>query len=206
MAYICPPKFVVYLKEQPGYTLRIALDPNDIPGTPPEKRGYKRAEDQESPVYTVLRKRPDGSVEQGGETWSEEERKQKMAVIETELKRQKSLRSTAFEFATAHKRLALEGRVPTEVAQYRLTVCTGLNVDGQQVSDKCPNYVNENGRRGSGHCEGCGCPKWEISEMDTGKTFPPGKAWYPMGCPKGRFAEHDGRRKRGAETSISRPG
>lgn len=201
MAYKCPPHFTVYEKPMPGYTVRVALDPKSVTDLPPEQRGYKMSDDQESPVYTVMRRTETGIEHGGEEDTSEADKREKMREIGLELAKKHKLNAKALEFVTAHARLLKEGRVPQEVGEYRLTVCTGVDPDGNRVTDKCPQYVNENGRRGSGHCKGCGCPEWTISEMDTGKVFPPGKAWYPMQCPKGRFSEHNGRRKH--EAGIS---
>lgn len=104
-------------------------------------------------------------------------------------------RSRAFEFGRNHARLLREGRVPEHIAYHRLAVCTGITVEGVKVSEPCAAYRDENGGWGSGHCRACGCPNWPISQMHReGKTATPGKVWFPMGCPRGHYSEHPGRR------------
>lgn len=98
------------------------------------------------------------------------------------------------DFAVAHARLFREGKVPDEVAHVRLAVCTGITVKGEKVGDPCPKYTDENGGWGSGHCKACGCPSWPISRMHRPGSRLPGKAWYSMACPMGKFPEHPGRR------------
>ncbi len=90
-------------------------------------------------------------------------------------------------FATAYKELVLEGRVPDDVAHARLTVCA-----------ECPAYQGEDNGPGTGHCGACICPRWPVSQMHVdgplNRIGIPGKAWFPMGCPLGKFPEHPGRR------------
>ena len=122
-------------------------------------------------------------------------------------------RSKALEFAAAHAQLTIEGRVHPHVANHRITVCTGVNERGTKVDAPCPHYQDERGGRGTGHCRACGCRDWPISQMHVeGKGLVglgakigacPGKAWFPIGCPIGRFGPQDGRRKQRKEARCS---
>ena len=207
-AYEVPEGFTVYERKYPGYMVRVAVTDEQIRIDPTLTR-HTLSKDQTSPVYEVMIRQADGTIEHTGkeiDTIPAEARAGAQRVAEERMgiaKAQKE-RSKTFLFAEAHAKLVLEGKVPDEVAEFRLTICTGVTKDGDVVSDKCPNYVRENSARGSGHCEGCGCPKWKVAEMhrpkDNGKgeKFFPGKAHYPMGCPQGRFAAQPGRRARAA--------
>ncbi len=90
-------------------------------------------------------------------------------------------------FASAYGRLVLEGRVPDDVAQHRLAICSA-----------CPHYQGEDKGPGTGHCRACGCLDWPISQMHVNGPLNrigiPGKVWFPMGCPQGKFPAHPGRR------------
>lgn len=95
-----------------------------------------------------------------------------------------------YDFAAAHLRLVMEGRVRRPVANHRLTVCSGLNAAGERVSDPCPSYNAAKDR-----CTACGCPDWPIARMRR-------KVWYPGAiCPLGRFGDAPGRRQRIASGS-----
>ncbi len=91
------------------------------------------------------------------------------------------------EFFLAYDRLVREGRVPDAVAATRLATCA-----------PCPHYRGEDKGPGTGHCGVCGCPRWPVSQMHVNGPLNrmglPGKVWFPMGCPIGRFPEHPGRR------------
>jgi hypothetical protein len=117
------------------------------------------------------------------------------SVVSPELVTQNPL-SKMTEFLAAHRNLLREGRVPDEVAHFRLSICTGVLVSGEKVSEPCPNYkITEDSAWGTGHCKACGCPDWPISEMHRPKKImEPGKAWFPMGCPQLRFSGMPGRR------------
>ncbi len=176
-----------------GYTARIAINPEGLDFDLGEA-GFILSEDQASPVMKVLLQKNS----EGTQPLPEKIRVEALRIAHEHMGFKPIRKQSAFDFAVAHKDLLLQGRVPSEVAQYRLTVCTGKNEDGEKVSTQCPAYTGDvDGRRGSGHCEGCGCPKWEIAEMDRNgfmESIAPGKAWYPMGCPKGRFSAEPGRR------------
>ena len=196
-----PEGYVVYNKELPGYTARVAVKKDAM--YVPEESGFIMAEDQESPVYTILVKKGDGVVIHEGADDDPVPRHLKEEAESIVQKRiassRKNFSMLAFEFAASHQRLMKEGKVPDEVAEYRLTVCTGVDKNGTRITDTCTNYVNENGLRGSGNCKGCGCPKWTVSAMHRprkggGQKTLPGKVWYPMGCPQGKFAPRHGRR------------
>lgn len=92
------------------------------------------------------------------------------------------------DFVAAHTQLLIEGRVEKEVADYRLTVCTGKNKDNKRVTETCEHYSGDKKKRGDGTCAACGCETWKISEMRM-------KVYYPMECPVNRFAAMPGRRK-----------
>ena len=87
------------------------------------------------------------------------------------------------DFATAHLELLKQGKVPDAVAELRLAICA-----------VCPAYTDEKHGPGSGHCQACGCPQWPISRMHRPGSLEPGKAWFPMGCPKKKYPPHPGRR------------
>lgn len=97
-------------------------------------------------------------------------------------------------FIQAHLQLLAEGRVPDAVAHARLTICTGNDENGRAVDRCCEYYRDEQNGWGSGHCRACGCPDWPISRMHRPRSLEPGKAWFPMGCPAGKYAYHPGRR------------
>lgn len=101
------------------------------------------------------------------------------------------------DFLHAQKRLLLEGRVKEEVAQYRLTICTGLTVEGNRVSYPCDHYGGDIDDRGKGKCGACGCKTWKISEMKV-------KVYYPIACPINRFSSMPGRRIDNADNSSTR--
>lgn len=99
------------------------------------------------------------------------------------------------DFVTAHKQLITQGRVPDAVAHERLSICTGITVEGKKIAEPCPRYEDEKGGWGTGHCKACGCLDWPISQMHRpGKTLEPGKAWFPFGCPARKFPPAPGRR------------
>lgn len=186
-----PEGFTVFDKKMPGRTIRVAFDVEDVKHDLTET-GYTLSDDQTSPVYRVMVKSKSMThYPIAGIPKDVSEDIAKKVVEDLGFSGKANL---VFEFVTASKDLLTQGKVPDHVAEYRLTVCTGLTKDGDKVSKKCPNYVNENGRRGSGHCKGCGCPEWGVAEMDRPGKILPGKVWYPMGCPKGRFAAMPGRR------------
>lgn len=106
-------------------------------------------------------------------------------------------KSKVDDFIAAHKKLIKEGRVKKEVADFRLTLCTGTDKEGQMVTLPCIHYTGSTAKRGSGKCTACGCKTWKISEMRL-------KVYYPMGCPVGRFSEMPGRRI-DVNNSSSRP-
>ena len=192
-AKIVPEGHIVYTRDFGGWVARIAIKEGDLP---PGSDGFIVSDDQTSPVWTVLVKSGNTFTRTGVETGLPQYVQDK---IDEHVQKTIGIppKPTAYLFATAQAELLLQGRVPKEVAEYRLTVCTGITKDGKKVATVCPNYVNENGRRGSGHCKGCGCPEWSLSEMDRSgfmDKLAPGKAWYPMGCPKGRFSSQPGRR------------
>ncbi|MEK0325976.1 MAG: hypothetical protein QQN63_09770 [Nitrosopumilus sp.] len=91
------------------------------------------------------------------------------------------------DFIAANKTLMFEGRVRKEIADYRLSVCTGLSIEGKPLSAPCRHYSGDSKVRGDGKCAACGCKTWKISEMRI-------KVYYPMGCPIERFSEMPGRR------------
>ena len=192
---VIPPGFKAYDKVHPdqGYTARWAIHPDNT-DIDREAQGYILAEDQKSPVKGVLlQKKENGEIH-----LPEEIRLAALEIAEKHMGFKTIPRTGPFEFFTAHKELLLQGRVSDDVAQYRLTVCTGVNEAGEKVSAQCTMYTGDkDDKRGSGHCKGCGCPEWELAEMSRGgfaNKLAPGKAWYPMGCPKGRFSEMPGRR------------
>lgn len=92
------------------------------------------------------------------------------------------------QFVRAHKDLVLQGRVKKEIADHRLTICTGLNKKQEIVNAQCMHYKLEGTKRGQGHCAACGCPEWKISEMRK-------KVYYPVGCPINRYSPMPGRRR-----------
>ena len=102
------------------------------------------------------------------------------------------------DFIVAQKRLLLEGRVPKEIADYRLSICTGLSIEGKPLSTACRHYSGDSKVRGDGLCRSCGCKTWKISEMRI-------KVYYPMGCPIERFSEMPGRRVKNDDNSSTRP-
>lgn len=114
-------------------------------------------------------------------------------------------------FIAAYERLVAEGRVPDAVARVvRLTVCTGTDASGGRVADPCPSYHDERKGRGTGHCRACGCADWPVSQMHvqgnrllTKLGWVPGRVWFPMGCPVGKFPAQDGRRKQRKEARCS---
>lgn len=201
--YEVPDGYVVYLKELKGWTIRVAINP-DKTNITPEQMGFNRADDQDSVVYTVLRSISDDS------TAAEQEAKNASidALIEGKTGQPGAPQREAREkgnlmrsFAHNHERLIKEGRVPDVVAHHRLASCTGITKDGTKVSEPCTRYKNEKGGWGTGHCIGCGCPEWPIAQMRVEGLLVklscgtvPGKAWFPMACPIGRFSEHLGRR------------
>ena len=80
-------------------------------------------------------------------------------------------------FLTAHAELVKYGRVPQAIAHDRIETCRA-----------CAHYHGEDRGWGTGHCKACGCPSWPISRMHRpGAVVSPGKAWFPMGCPRGKF-------------------
>ena len=88
-----------------------------------------------------------------------------------------------YDFAAAHLRLVMEGRVRRPVADHRLTVCSGRTAGGERVSAACPKYD-----AAKDHCTACGCPDWPVSKMRR-------KVWYPAEiCPLRRFSIAPGRR------------
>lgn len=95
-----------------------------------------------------------------------------------------SVHDRATTFAVAHLQLMIEGKVPDAIAKQRLTICM-----------QCDRYKDEiDGQPGSGHCRACGCPDWPISRMHRPGRLEPGKAWFPLACPLGRYPYHPGRR------------
>jgi hypothetical protein len=200
MVFKVPPGYVVYDMDAPGMTVRLAIDPQHAIVDAEKEFGWRKAEDQKAPVYDVLHPKvnPDQSKEKLSAAELDKMAKEKDA--------KKSLRKSAREFAAAHKRLITEGRVPDHVAHYRLTVCTGTTKDGKFVSAKCPRYKKEDKGWGTGHCKGCGCPDWPISQMHRNGLLSdaePGKAWFPIGCPLGKFSEHPGRRAKASITESA---
>ncbi len=178
-----------------GYTERVAINPEGL-DMDLEGSGFLLSDDQASPVKRVLIGK--GQDRGGFQQVPQEIRDEAMKIAEKHMGFKQIKKTNVFEFAIAHKQLLSQGRVPNEVAHYRLTVCTGHTAEGIKVSMPCPAYTgDQDGRRGSGHCRGCGCPEWEIAEMNRDglmNKLAPGKAWYPMGCPKGRFSAEPGRR------------
>jgi len=195
-----PNGMLAYEKDLPGWMIRVAINPDET-HRDPIQLGFRLSKDQDAQVYSILR--PDGDDE-------EDEKKKAVtdALIEghtgqagepQRLRRKKldEMRS----FAHNHTRLIEEGRVPEEVANHRLAVCTGVTPDGIRVSDTCSRYRAEEKGWGTGHCKGCGCPDWPVSQMRVEGILlklscglVPGKAYFPMGCPIGKFSEHAGRR------------
>lgn len=87
-------------------------------------------------------------------------------------------------FATAHFQLLVEGKVPDRVAAERLAICA-----------TCEHYHDEiRGQPGTGHCRACGCPEWPISRMHRPGKIEPGRAWFPLACPAGKYPYHKGRK------------
>lgn len=111
--------------------------------------------------------------------------------------RQRSVIKQAGTFIAAHAQLLIEGKVLEEVAEHRLTICTGVNKSEQVVDAPCIHYRDEKNKRGSGHCAACQCGDWRFSEMHR-------KVYYPMGCPIGRYKGMPGRRTN-ASDSGTRP-
>ena len=101
------------------------------------------------------------------------------------------------DFLKAQAELIAQGRVSEEIAEYRLTVCTGISVEGRQVTAPCNHYRQTGKKRGDGKCGACGCKTWKISDMKV-------KVYYPMGCPVNRFSPMPGRRK-DVNNSSTRP-
>lgn len=99
------------------------------------------------------------------------------------------VKSKIGSFIKAHEELLLQGPVREEVADYRLTVCTGRTENNGQVTASCIHYKGEKKIRGDGHCGACSCPDWKISEMRK-------KVYYPMECPVNRFSAMPGKRKK----------
>jgi len=103
------------------------------------------------------------------------------------------------DFLAAQKTLLTQGRVIKEVAEHRLTICTGITVEGKQVDLQCMHYNSNSKVRGDGRCGACGCKTWKISQMKV-------KVYYPIGCPINRFSPMPGRRvKIDDDNSGSRP-
>jgi hypothetical protein len=199
MPFDVPEQFIVYEMDMPGATFRLAVNPDQLNDKVVADAGWRKSADQNSPVYDVLHPKPRGGIDHDHpkEAMTEAEVARWHEAKETGEQQKAEKTKLARDFAAAHKRLALEGRVPDHVAQYRLTVCTGVTQDGTTVSEACPRYVKEEKGRGSGHCRGCGCPDWPISQMHREgflSSLEPGKAWFPIGCPIGRFSPHPGRR------------
>lgn len=96
-------------------------------------------------------------------------------------------------FATAQAAVVTEGRVAREVAEHRLTICTGLAPDGVRVSPACRAYMADDAApRGAGTCGSCGCPKWPLAVMRR-------KVYYPtIACPRGAWGPMRGRRAKEA--------
>lgn len=91
------------------------------------------------------------------------------------------------EFLSNNMRMLREGRVPKQIADYRLTVCTGVNKQGTQVTEECVHYTGSTKIKGDGKCKACNCGTPIISQMRM-------KVYYPMACPIGRFSERAGRK------------
>lgn len=108
----------------------------------------------------------------------------------------KTLTQKAKEFLKATRLLLTQGPVKDHVADFRLTVCTGLTANGKRVSQACVYYDDPNKEyRGSGYCTGCECPEWKGSRMNNRNNWLlPGKAWYPIKCPQDKFSAMPGRR------------
>ena len=103
------------------------------------------------------------------------------------------------DFLAAQKDLFTQGRVSKEIAEHRLTTCTGITVEGKQVNIKCMHYSGDLKSRGDGTCGACGCKAWKISQMKV-------KVYYPIGCPINRFSPMPGRRvKINDDNSGTRP-
>lgn len=98
----------------------------------------------------------------------------------------------ATDFAKAAATLAKQGPVSDAVYEHRITICTGVTVEGVRLSEPCDAYKGEDKGRGSGHCKGCGCPDWPISEMTK-------KARFPKGCPRSKWSEMSGVRSAAAD-------
>jgi hypothetical protein len=193
MAYKVPPGYRVYDMDAPGMTLRLAIDPEHAIADAEEAFGWRLAADQTAPVYDVLHPAPKQSMGKEKVTAAE------LDALGKKEEKKKGVAKKAREFAAAHKRLITEGRVPDHVAHYRLTVCTGVTKGGEKVSHRCPRYKLEDKGWGTGHCKGCGCPDWPISQMHRNGLLSdaePGKAWFPIGCPLGKFSDHPGRRSK----------
>ncbi len=118
-----------------------------------------------------------------------------MQVGDSPEEQKKTLAEKAKEFASAQMDILKNGRVSEEVANYRLTVCTGLDKNNKRVSTACTHYDDQGDYRGSGFCKGCQCPAWKGARMDNpGSITMPGKVWYPLECPQAKFASMPGRR------------
>lgn len=103
------------------------------------------------------------------------------------------------DFIEANKTLIIQGRVNKDIAEYRLSVCTGISIKNKPLSQPCQHYSGDSKVRGDGKCAACGCKTWKISEMRI-------KVFYPMGCPIERFSTMPGRRvKNDNDNSGSRP-
>jgi hypothetical protein len=113
--------------------------------------------------------------------------------------KQGRLITQATEWLKHEAALLTQGPVSREVHAHRYACCTGLTIEGKQVSPACPSFKGEAGSCPpvAGICESCGC-----GDRERARISPPGvegggvKLWCPTySCPRKHWgtAEATGR-------------